>query len=217
MVGAMLAGTGSLAVLLVAGVAAAGAAGPLAAARLPLLYGLGALLLAAALLRRPAAALGRGLLARLAPELPRRLELSRRALAAIVGTAFANWLLDVVCLYVSLRAMHASAPLQAILPAFALAQLVASIPLLPGGGGTVEATLALGLAALGHTSGSVLAGILLFRLVSCWGLVPVGWLVLALDGRRPPRLAHARRRLAPVQASLALPLGATGPGARVGS
>ena len=42
------------------------------------------------------------------------------------------------------------------------------------------------LAAFGHTSGSVIAGILLFRLISCWGLVPVGWLAIALEGRRLP-------------------------------
>jgi len=50
---------------------------------------------------------------------------------------------------------------------YAIAQLVASLPLLPGGGGTVELSLALGFAAFGHTSGSVIAGVLLFRLISC--------------------------------------------------
>jgi uncharacterized membrane protein YbhN (UPF0104 family) len=74
---------------------------------------------------------------------------------------------------------------------FALAQLVASIPVLPGGGGTVEAALAVGFAAFGHTAGPLVAGILLFRLISCWGLVPLGWAVVALDGLRERRLVPA--------------------------
>jgi putative heme transporter len=60
------------------------------------------------------------------------------------------------------------------------------LPLLPGGGGTVEVSLVLGFAAFGHTVGSVIAGVLLFRLISCWGLVPVGWLAIALEYRQIP-------------------------------
>lgn len=55
--------------------------------------------------------------------------------------------------------------------------------MLPGGGGTVEASLALGLAAYGGTSGGIVAGVILFRLVSAWGLVPLGWALWALRRR----------------------------------
>jgi uncharacterized protein (TIRG00374 family) len=76
-------------------------------------------------------------------------------------------------------------PLQGVLVVYALAQMVNQLPLLPGGGGSVELSLSLGFAAVGHTSGEVFAGVLLFRLISCWGLVPIGWLAVAIDNRLP--------------------------------
>src|SRR5438128_1907615 len=84
---------------LVAGVGIAGAAGPLAAARLPILSGAGGLLLFALVFHDRVGAL----LRRLAPALTERLAVSRRALAALGLYAVGNWLFDCVCLYVSLR------------------------------------------------------------------------------------------------------------------
>jgi hypothetical protein len=72
---------------------------------------------------------------------------------------------------------------------YALAQLVAQIAFLPGGGGTVELSLAAGFAAFGHHSGAVLTGALLYRVLGCWGLVPIGWLGFTLD---PARTTSAR-------------------------
>ena len=37
----------------------------------------------------------------------------------------------------------------------------------------------LGFAAFGHTSGSIVAGVVLYRLISNWGLVPIGWAAIA--------------------------------------
>jgi putative heme transporter len=186
MIGSMLAGVLSLAGVLVIGVAAAGHHGPLAAARVPILAAGVALLVLHWVLRRRVARASAWFTRRFAPERAHRLSASRRDLAAIGALAYANWLFDCASLYAALAAVHAHVPLQSIVLTYAIAQLVASLPLLPGGGGTVEVSLALGFAAFGHTSGSVIAGILLFRLISCWGLVPVGWLAIALEGRRLP-------------------------------
>ena len=186
MIGSMLAGVLSLAGVLVIGVAAAGHHGPLAAARLPIL-GVGvALLILHWVLRRRVASASAWFRRRFTPQRANRLSARRRDIAAIGALAYANWLFDCASLYAALAAVHASVPLQSIVLTYAIAQLVAGLPLLPGGGGTVEVSLALGFAAFGHTSGSVVAGILLFRLISCWGLVPVGWLAIALEGRRLP-------------------------------
>src|SRR5262249_39262010 len=111
--------------------------------------------------------------------------------------ACGNWLLDCASLCAALAAVHADVPAQSIVLTYAIAQLVASLPLLPGGGGSVEISLALGFAAFGHTSGNVVAGVLLFRLISCWGLVPVGWLAVALEGRSLPSVAIRRLRALP--------------------
>ena len=111
---------------------------------------------------------------------------------AVAGLASINWLLDCLALYVSLRAVGADVPLRALIATYAIAQIVAVIPLLPGGGGTVEASLVLGFAAFGHTSGSVVAGVVLYRLISNWGLVPIGWAAIALQARRrSPRLVQS--------------------------
>jgi uncharacterized protein (TIRG00374 family) len=131
----------------------------------------------------------------------RHVSVGRRDIASIAVLAYANWLFDCASLYVALLAVHATVPLQSIVLTYAIAQLVASLPLLPGGGGTVEVTLGLGFAAFGHTSGSVVAGILLFRLISCWGLVPTGWLAIALEGRRVPTLSVRRAHTASLHAA----------------
>jgi putative heme transporter len=179
MAGSMVAGVVSLAALFVAGVVAAGGEGPLAAARTPIVEVAAGIAILAVLFRDRAWRLGR----RLVPGLPAEYSPSRRSLAAIGVLAFANWLLDCVCLWAALTAMHANVPVRSVLLAYTLAQLVASIPLLPGGGGTVEASLILTFTAFHHASAAVVAGVLLFRLISCWGIVPIGWLGVALDRR----------------------------------
>jgi hypothetical protein len=183
MVGSMLAGVLSLAALLVVGVAIAGGDGPLAGARIPILVACGASVVVAAGGRRAVASLLRPLLRTRLGSLQGLVSLDRRGMLALGGLAFGNWLFDCGSLWASLAAVHAHVEPQSILLTYALAQLVAAVPLLPGGGGTVEATLVVTFAAFGHHSGSVLGGVLLYRVISCWGLVPVGWIAVAL--RRP--------------------------------
>jgi len=181
MIGTMLAGLLSLAALFVIGVLAAGGEGPFAAARTTLVEVCAVVLVLGVVFRSQAGRLVSRLLRRLG--LPEGYAPERRNRVAIGGFAFANWLLDCASLWAALAAMHASVPARSILLTYTLARLVASVPLLPGGGGTVEASLILTFAAFQHTSASVVAGVLLFRLISCWGLVPVGWLAVALEGR----------------------------------
>jgi uncharacterized membrane protein YbhN (UPF0104 family) len=194
--GAMLAGALSLGGLLVVGVAVAGDSGPLARARLPILATAAALVLFQRAFRRPLAHVSRRVLRRVAPALSADLSVAGRRAVAIGGFACLNWLLDCACLGAALAAVHASVPVESILLTYAVAQIVASLPLLPGGGGTVEVSLSVGFAAFGHTSGNVLAGVLLYRVISCWGIVPVGWLAVALEHRPGPSL-RIRRAPAP--------------------
>jgi putative heme transporter len=186
MIGSMVAGVLSLAGLLVVGVAAAGDHGPLAAARVPILAAGVTILVLYWVLRRRVASISAWFARRFTPEHATSVSASRRGIAAIAALAYSNWLFDCLSLYAALAAVHASVPLQGVVLTYAIAQLVASLPLLPGGGGTVEVSLVLGFAAFGHTVGSVIAGVLLFRLISCWGLVPVGWLAIALEYRQIP-------------------------------
>jgi uncharacterized membrane protein YbhN (UPF0104 family) len=50
-----------------------------------------------------------------------------------------------------------------------------ALPILLGGGGTIEATMSTGLILAGGTGAAVIAAMLLYRIVSAWGLVPLGW------------------------------------------
>jgi hypothetical protein len=184
MAGSMVAGVLSLGGLLVVGVAIAGEAGPLAALRLPILAAAAAVPAVLFLFRRHIARASQPLLARFVPALINRVSVGRRSLLMVATLAFGNWILDCASLYAALAAVHAQVPPRSILLTFAIAQLAASLPLLPGGGGSVELSLALGFAAFGHTSGNLIAGILLFRVISCWGLVPIGWTAVAFESRR---------------------------------
>jgi uncharacterized membrane protein YbhN (UPF0104 family) len=198
----------SLVGLLVLGVAIAGDAGPLGGARFPILA-VGCCLVALRLaLRRRLGRLARKALSRWSLDVPDESAFGRGKLAAIAAYAYLNWLLDLGCLFGSLAAMHASVPVQSVLLTYALSQIVANLPLLPGGGGTVEVSLILGFAAFGQTSAEVVGGVLLFRLISCWGLVPIGWLAVALDrpGLRRGRNGQRAQLSQAVQLDSAHPL-----------
>jgi len=64
----------------------------------------------------------------------------RQLLRRVVFWATANWLLDAASLWVFLRAYGVALPVDALLVAFGLANVLAAIPILPGGLGVVEAT-----------------------------------------------------------------------------
>jgi uncharacterized protein (TIRG00374 family) len=103
----------------------------------------------------------------------------------------ANWLADAGSLWVFLVAFGADVtPLQALV-AFGVANVVATIPVTPGGLGVVETTLALALIALGAPPQSAFLGVAGYRLVHFWLPIPgglVAFVALRLSRRRdtPP-------------------------------
>jgi uncharacterized membrane protein YbhN (UPF0104 family) len=167
----------SLLALLVLGVAIAGASGPLAAARIPILAASGAAFIGVVFFQPWVKRALHPLFARLpfpqplAGHAPSRGE----SVVTLALLALTNWAFDCAVLALALAAVHVQIPMRGLLLAYCLAQIVAAIPLLPGGAGTVEASLILGLAAFGHTTGPLVAGVLLYRLLSNWGLIPIGW------------------------------------------
>lgn len=64
----------------------------------------------------------------------------RHLLRTVIFWALANWLLDAASLWVFLSAYGGNLSVDALLVAFGLANLLAAIPILPGGLGVVEAT-----------------------------------------------------------------------------
>ena len=163
-------------VLLAACGLAVGSPGFATQARLPVLAVAAAILIAAILGRRqfvPAALWAvRHLGGRDAPaEQP----VAANHLVLLLVLGFLNWLFDAAVLFAALAAMGQTIPVRGVVVAYSLGQLVSAIPILPGGGGTIEATMSAGLVLAGGTGAAVIAAVLLYRIVSAWGLVPLGW------------------------------------------
>jgi uncharacterized membrane protein YbhN (UPF0104 family) len=189
MLAASITGLVTLLYLTLLGIAVAGSHSALGGVRGPILIGAALFLAVRIYFHRPIASGFRWLARRTAGPDERIVarHVPPREFATLMLLGYLNWLLDCVTLLAALLAVHATVPWAGVLLAYSLGQLVASIPLLPGGGGTVEAALALGLVAVGGRTGAIVAGVILFRLISAWGIVPLGWGIWALAHRRSPR------------------------------
>ncbi len=102
------------------------------------------------------------------------------------GMSLGNWVADCGCLALCFLAVGAGVPWRGLLLAYGAGQLATILPITPGGLGVVEGSLTVALVAFGGAQSSTVAAVLLYRLISFWLLVPVGWGawgVLALIGR----------------------------------
>ena len=118
----------------------------------------------------------------------REIPLSRRSTAGIVALAAAVWFCDFLCLLCAFGAVHAAIPWAGVLLAYGVAQVAGTLPIVPGGVGIIEGSLALILVAYGTGHASALSAALVFRIVSFWLAIAVGWTsvaVIARHGRRP--------------------------------
>lgn len=102
--------------------------------------------------------------------------------AEVLGLGLLNWLDDCAVLVACLLALHVAVPWRGIFVVYGLTQIAAALPITPGGIGVVEGTLAGLLHAYGVPLQESLAVVIVYRIVSFWGLVPVGWgFWIALD------------------------------------
>ena len=117
----------------------------------------------------------------------RTMSADRSLLVRAVGWAAANWLLDAAALFVFLAAFgHVENP-DGLLVAYGLANVLAAIPITPGGLGIVEAVLVPALVGFGSPRGVAVLGVIGYRLVNFWLPIPVGagcYLWLRSDGER---------------------------------
>jgi uncharacterized protein (TIRG00374 family) len=97
--------------------------------------------------------------------------------AMLTGASLLNWVFDILSLAAAGRAVGMHTALYAITLAYFAAQAAGSlIPLLPGGLGAIEGSMAASLVAFGALAAPAGAAVALYRLVSFWGVVGVGWL-----------------------------------------
>jgi len=110
--------------------------------------------------------------------------------------AVLNWLLDCGCLAVCFLAVGVGIPWRGLLLAYGAGQLAVNLPITPGGLGVVEGSLTIALVAFGGAETSTVAAVLLYRIMSFWGELPVGWVLwarLAWGARREPAQATTSR------------------------
>jgi uncharacterized protein (TIRG00374 family) len=100
---------------------------------------------------------------------------SRSDWSLSAGWALASWVFDAACLVVAFLAVGAPIPWRAIPLAYGAGQLAANLPITPGGLGVVEGSLTIALVAYGGGHASTVAAVLVYRLISFWALLPVGW------------------------------------------
>jgi uncharacterized protein (TIRG00374 family) len=96
-----------------------------------------------------------------------------RAREALLSSVL-RWLLDYCALLLALAAVGAEPRPSLVLLAYTASQLLAMIPLTPGGLGFVEAGLTGLLALAGVTAGDAAMATLAYRLVSYWLPLPIG-------------------------------------------
>jgi uncharacterized protein (TIRG00374 family) len=114
-----------------------------------------------------------------------------RQMVRVMAWALLNWLLDCGCLAVCFLALGVAVPWHGLLLAYGAGQLAVNLPVTPGGLGVVEGSLTIALVAFGGAETSTVAAVLLYRIMSFWAELPVGygaWAALSWQARR-----HAAR------------------------
>lgn len=91
-----------------------------------------------------------------------------------IAWAVANWLLDAACLWVCLLAFHRVLDPVSLLIAYGIGNVLAAIPLTPGGLGPVEYATGLVLRGFGVPAAIAALAVLAWRLYNFWLPIPVG-------------------------------------------
>lgn len=88
--------------------------------------------------------------------------------------AIANWLFDAASLWVFLAAFGRFENIDGLLVAYAIANVLAAIPVTPAGLGVVEAALTTSLVGFGTPRGIAILGVISYRLINFWLPIPGG-------------------------------------------
>ncbi|TYB43416.1 lysylphosphatidylglycerol synthase transmembrane domain-containing protein [Actinomadura chibensis] len=126
---------------------------------------------------------------------PAVLRPTRRDWAALIALSALNWVFDILALLAAAHAVGIGVDLDGVALTYFAAQAAGSIlPLLPGGLGAIEGSMAASLVTLGAALSPAVAAVGLYRLVSYWAVVTVGWIAwFALhEGPRVPARVKAR-------------------------
>jgi uncharacterized membrane protein YbhN (UPF0104 family) len=101
-------------------------------------------------------------------------DLPGRSWLGALNAGVANWLLDILCLAAAAAACGATPGWGRLALIYLAVQAVRQVPLTPGGVGLIEASMLAGLMASGMPEVTAGAVVLLYRLASCWLMLPLG-------------------------------------------
>jgi uncharacterized protein (TIRG00374 family) len=113
--------------------------------------------------------------------------LSWTQIGRVIGWGATNWLLDCACFAMMFLAIHAPIPWGGLLLAYGAGQLAATLPITPGGLGVVEGSITIALVQFGGPVTSTADAVLLYRFISFWFILVLGWSLIgemALEVRR---------------------------------
>ncbi len=85
-----------------------------------------------------------------------------------------NWLTDLLCLVATCHAVGLPVGITTLAGIYLGVQIVRQVPLTPGGVGVIDTALVAGLTAAGATAVTAAAAVVIYRLLSCWLLLPAG-------------------------------------------
>ena len=97
-----------------------------------------------------------------------------KLLTRVLVWAFVNWLLDMLALYVFIRAFGGNVAPDALIVSFGLANILSVVPITPGGLGIVEGIYIPTLVGFGLTRNVATVGVLSYRIAQYWLPIVVG-------------------------------------------
>jgi hypothetical protein len=127
--------------------------------------------------------------------------LGGRTVIRIVMWGTANWLFDCACFAMMFLAVGSAIPWKGLLLAYGAGQLAAALPITPGGLGAVEGSITIALVAFGGAQASTVDAVLMYRIISFWLVIAIGWALWS-------QLAYEVRKGRWSRAALTSPVGA---------
>jgi putative heme transporter len=100
---------------------------------------------------------------------------SKRVVGSVLGWGIGNWVFDCACFAFSFLAIGAGIPWKGLLLSYGAGQLAANLPITPGGLGVVEGSITIALVAFGGNRVSTVEAVLMYRILSFWSELVVGW------------------------------------------
>ncbi|MEY2627484.1 MAG: hypothetical protein RJB08_1243 [Actinomycetota bacterium] len=98
----------------------------------------------------------------------------RQLLIRVFVWASANWIFDIAAVYVFLRAFGGHLAVDGLIVAFGLANVMAVVPITPGGLGIIEGIYIPTVIGFGMSRATATVGILTYRLAQFWAPIVVG-------------------------------------------